>query len=53
MQLRESVIEYLKGKRCAVLGLGISNRPLCDFLCDHGAIVTACDRKDASFFICE
>lgn len=48
MQLRESVIEYLKGKRCAVLGLGISNRPLCDFLCDHGAIVTACDRKDAA-----
>ena len=48
MHLKESVIEYLKGKRCAVLGLGISNRPLCDFLCDHGAIVTACDRKELS-----
>lgn len=45
MELREKVTEMLSGRRCAVLGLGISNRPLCDFLLEHGAIVTACDKK--------
>ncbi len=33
------------GKRCAVLGLGISNLPLIDFLLDHGALVSARDQK--------
>ncbi|MBR2906528.1 MAG: UDP-N-acetylmuramoyl-L-alanine--D-glutamate ligase [Clostridia bacterium] len=45
MELRERVTALLSGRRCAVLGLGISNRPLCDFLVDHGATVTACDQK--------
>lgn len=44
----EKIKEMFAGKRCAVLGLGISNRPLCDFLLDYGASVTACDRKDTS-----
>lgn len=35
----------LRGTRCAVVGLGISNLPLIDFLLDRGACVTACDRK--------
>ena len=45
--LKSRVTEYLSGKRCAVLGLGISNRPLCDFLLDHGALVIALDQKPA------
>lgn len=35
----------LNGKRCAVLGLGISNLPLIDFLLAHGAVVSARDCK--------
>ena len=35
----------LKNRRCAVVGLGISNLPLIDFLLDRGATVTARDRK--------
>jgi len=34
------------GKKCTVLGLGISNLPLIDFLLDRGAIVTARDQKE-------
>ena len=34
------------GKRCTVLGLGISNLPLIDFLLDRGAIITARDQKE-------
>lgn len=33
------------GKRCAVLGLGISNLPLIDFLLDRGAAVSVRDQK--------
>ena len=36
----------LRGKKCTVLGLGISNLPLIDFLLDHGAVVDARDQKD-------
>ena len=35
----------LEGKSCAVLGYGISNRPLCDVLLSFGASVTVCDQK--------
>ena len=34
------------GKKCTVLGLGISNLPLIDFLLDRGAIVVARDQKE-------
>lgn len=37
--------EGLKGKRVAVLGIGVSHRPLIRLLCRWGAEVTACDRK--------
>jgi len=40
-------LQSLKGKRAAVLGIGISNRPLIKLLLRAGAIVTACDRKTA------
>ncbi len=38
--------EYLKGKRAAVIGVGISNIPLISFLLECGANVTARDAKD-------
>jgi len=37
----------LCGKRVAVLGIGVSNRPLIRLLCQAGAIVSAHDRKSA------
>ena len=34
---RSEALKLIKGKRCEVLGLGISNIPLCKFLCQNGA----------------
>ena len=44
MTLQEYV-DSLKGKRIAVLGLGISNTPLLRLLLDNGCDVTACDKR--------
>jgi UDP-N-acetylmuramoylalanine--D-glutamate ligase len=38
--------EYIKGKNTAVVGIGISNRPLIKFLVELGAVVTAFDKKN-------
>jgi len=38
-------MERLRGKKAAVLGIGVSNRPLIDLLCAYGVKVTACDKK--------
>ena len=38
-------MQYIRGKRCAVVGLGVSNRPLIGFLLIRGVIVVARDRK--------
>ena len=38
-------MQYIRGKRCAVVGIGVSNRPLIDFLLMRGAIVCARDKK--------
>ena len=35
-----------KSKRCAVIGLGVSNMPLIDFLLSFGARITAYDKKE-------
>ena len=43
MKLR-SYFERFEGKRIAVLGLGVSNRPLVRLLLQHGLDVTGCDR---------
>ncbi len=46
-----TVNEYrnsIKGKKADVLGLGISNLPLVDFLLESGVHVTARDRKERS-----
>lgn len=34
----------LRGKKIAVLGLGVSNRPLVNLLLEYGCTVTGCDR---------
>ena len=41
----EAFKEMMKGKKVAVLGIGISNIPALKFLSDCGALITACDRK--------
>jgi len=40
----EQYFHSLKGKRIAVLGLGVSNRPLVRLLLEFGCDVTGCDR---------
>ena len=40
----DAYFESLKGKRIAVLGLGVSNRPLVKLLLSYGCNVTGCDR---------
>ena len=41
----ETYLNALRGKTAAVLGVGISNRPLIQLLVDHGCAVTARDKK--------
>ena len=38
------------GKNVAVVGIGVSNLPLIDFLLNCGVKVTACDKKERSCF---
>ena len=40
----ESYFADLKGRRIAVLGLGVSNRPLVRLLLEYGCSVTGCDK---------
>lgn len=42
----EAYFESLRGKRIAVLGLGVSNRPLVRLLLRFGCSVTGCDRTE-------
>lgn len=42
---RDQLLQYFQKKRCTVVGLGVSNRPLIDFLLSLGANVTARDQK--------
>ena len=44
----KALIEKIKGKKVAVLGVGVNNVPLIRFLIAKGANVTAFDRKPAS-----
>ena len=43
----EAYLSSLRGKRAAVIGVGVSNRPLMELLLSHGVNVTACDRKES------
>ncbi len=46
----DEYLEGLRGKRAAVLGIGISNRPLIELLADAGVSVTACDKRGREGF---
>ncbi len=41
----EEALCALRGKKVAVLGIGVSNTPLLRLLVSAGAVVTACDKK--------
>ena len=43
-------LDALKGKKVAVLGIGISNTPLIHMLLRAGVKVTACDKRDRKAF---
>ena len=43
---RQNLIkDFVRGRSCAVLGLGVSNLPLLEVLCDMGARVTVYDKR--------
>ena len=42
----DEYFDSLQGKTVAVIGIGVSNRPLIELLLSRGIAVTACDRKD-------
>ena len=46
MNAFEAYFTSLRGKRIAVLGLGVSNRPLVRLLLEFGCTVTGCDRTE-------
>ena len=46
MNAFEAYFTSLRGKKVAVLGLGVSNRPLVRLLLEFGCTVTGCDRTD-------
>ena len=37
--------KYIKNKKVAIIGLGVSNLPLLDYFCDKGAQVTVFDKR--------
>lgn len=39
--------EFIKGKKIALVGIGVSNKPLIKMLIDFGADVIACDKKSS------
>ena len=42
----EEYLTSLQNKTVAVIGIGVSNRPLIELLLSRGVAVTACDKKD-------
>ena len=42
---RSEYADSLRGKTIAVIGIGVSNRPLIELLLSHGCDVTACDLR--------
>ncbi len=45
----ERYIEKIKGKKIALVGMGVANVPCAEFLAKHGIEVYACDRKDEEY----
>ena len=46
----QEYLDGLKGKRVAVIGIGVSNTPLIKMLVRAGVDVTACDKRDRAEF---
>ena len=46
----QEYMSTLKGKRVAVIGIGVSNTPLIERLLQSGVQVLACDKRDRSSF---
>ena len=46
--LLNEYVQSIRDKSIAVLGIGISNLPLIELLCQEGCNVTACDRRNLS-----
>ena len=46
----QEYLDTLKGKKVAVLGIGVSNTPLIHMLLRAGVKVTACDKRDREAF---
>ncbi len=46
----DEYLEKLRGKKAAVLGIGVSNRPLIELLANAGVVVTACDKRTRNDF---
>lgn len=42
----EEYLDSLQKKTVAVIGIGVSNRPLIELLCARGVSITACDRQE-------
>ncbi len=42
----DKLYDFVKGKSVAVIGIGISNRPLIEYLAKNNIDVTACDKRD-------
>ena len=42
----EEYLNTLQQKTVAVIGIGVSNRPLIELLLDRGVAVTACDKQE-------
>ena len=41
----QEYLTHIRDKKIAVIGVGVSNRPLVRLLCENGARVTVCDKK--------
>lgn len=42
------LLDYIHGRRCAILGLGVSNLPLARLLCEAGIALTVHDKKSVA-----
>lgn len=49
MNQAEKYIETIKGKKVALVGMGVANTPCAKFLAQHGIEVYACDKRDKDY----
>ena len=44
--MKNSLRRYINGRRCAILGLGVSNLPLAELICQEGLALTVYDKAE-------